>query len=257
MTQHHGGPTPPQAERPTSDVARDEAAGVARTVADRGSEVAGTVSEQASRVTSETTRQARDLLDEGREQLSGQARQGQQRAADGLRRLADQLHQMSERAGGDGVAPEMARQAADKTHGLASWLEARDPGAVVDEVRRFARRKPAAFLIGAAVAGVAVGRLTRGAVAAQSADSTDDSGTGDPRARQGGTNGGQRGGSGAAPLPPPPPVTQATPAPHSGQQTYPPAPVPPTPGVVSAPPPATPRTTTPPVVEPRPGRVRR
>jgi hypothetical protein len=223
MNQHHSGPTPPQAERSTPDVARDEAAGVARTAADRGSEVAGTVSEQASRVTSETTRQARNLLHEGKDQLSGQARQGQQRAADGLRKVADQLHQMSERADGEGVAAEVARQAADKTRGMASWLENRDPGSVLDEVRQFARRKPAVFLIGAAVAGVAVGRLTRGVVAAQSADSENDSGSDDLRARQGGTNGEQRSRPGPAPLPP---VT-----PHA--------------------PPASP------VVEPRPGRVNR
>lgn len=203
MTQHHGGSTPSHGERSTPDVARDEAAGVARTAADRGSEVAGTVGEQAGRVTSETTRQVRNLVHEGRDQLSGQARQGQQRAADGLHKLADELHQMSERADGQGVAPELARQAADKTRGLASWLENRDPSAVLDEVRRFARRRPAAFLVGAALAGVAVGRLTRGAVAAQQAD---DDGPDRPRAG----NGGRRSGP-SVPLPPqpvpPPPAT--------------------------------------------------
>jgi predicted transcriptional regulator len=236
MTQHHGGSTPPQGQRSTPDVARDEAAGVARTAADRGSEVAGTVGEQASRVTSETTRQARNLVHEGMDQLSGQARQGQQRAADGLHKLADQLHQMSERGAGQGVAPEVARQAADKTRGLASWLENRDPGAVVEEVRRLARRRPAAFLVGATLAGVAVGRLTRGVVAAQQAD--DDG----PDGRQAG-NGDRRGGRGPGSMPQPtPPVMPATTAPYPGQQAYPPpAPgVPPTPRPVP-PPPATTR----------------
>lgn len=237
MTQQQGGSRSPQAQRSTPDVARDEAAGVARTAADRGSEVAGTVGEQASRVTSETTRQARNLLHEGRDQLSGQARQGQQRAADGLNKLADQLHQMSERADEQGMAPELARQAADKTRGLASWLENRDPGAVVDEVRRFARRRPAAFLVGAALAGVAVGRLTRGAVAAKQSD--DDG----PGGRQAGVNGDRRRGYGPGPMPQPsaPPVTPATAAPYPAQQSYPQsAPgVPQTSQPVPPPPPAT------------------
>jgi hypothetical protein len=193
--------------------ARDEAAGVARTAADRGSEVAGTVGEQAGRVTSETTRQARNLMYEGRDQLSGQARQGQQRAAEGLHELADQLHQMSERADGHGMTPEVVRQAADKTRGLASWLENRDPSAVLDEVRRFARRRPAAFLVGAVLAGAAVGRLTRGAVAAQQAD---DDGPDKTRTGDGGPE------PGPVPNQPAPPVTPATAAPYPEQQAYPP-----------------------------------
>lgn len=173
MTHHHGDNTSPESQRSTPEVARDEAADVARTAADRGGEVAGTAREQASRVASETTRQARNLLHEGREQLTGQARQGQQRAADGLHTLATQLRQMSEKTDEQGMAAEVARQASERAHGLASWLERREPGDLLDEVRRFARRKPGMFLVGAALAGVAVGRLTRGAIAAQSDDSDD------------------------------------------------------------------------------------
>ena len=47
-------------------------------------------------------------------------------------------------------------------HGAASWLEQREPADLLDEVRNFARRRPGTFLIGAAVAGLAAGRLTRG-----------------------------------------------------------------------------------------------
>jgi hypothetical protein len=171
MTQQFGDHSSPESGRSTPDVARDEAADVARTAADRGGEVAGTVSEQASRVASEAGQQTRNLLHESREQLNTQARQGQQRAADGLHTLAAQLRQMSEKTDEGGMAAEVARQASDRAHGLASWLERREPGDLVDEVRRFARRKPGMFLVGAALAGVAVGRLTRGAIAAQSDDS--------------------------------------------------------------------------------------
>lgn len=207
MTQHNSGGTSPQAERPTTEVARAEAADVGRAAVDRGGEVAGTVGEQASRVASESTRQARNLLREGKEQLSGQARQGQRRAADALRTLADQLHQMSERSGGQGVAPEMARQAADRSRQAASWLENREPGDLVNEVRRYARRKPGVFLLAAGLAGVAVGRLTRGAVAAQRDDDT-----GSPRAEE----------TYRRPVPAaPPPVTPATPAAYPEQQVPP------------------------------------
>ena len=66
-----------------------------------------------------------------------------------------------------GTASELAVQAADRLHGVANWIGEREPGDLVEEVRRFARRRPGAFLLGAAVAGVVVGRLTRGAVDAQ------------------------------------------------------------------------------------------
>jgi hypothetical protein len=66
---------------------------------------------------------------------------------------------------------EVARQAADRADRAADWLGEREPGDVVDEIRSFARRRPGAFLIGAALAGVVVGRLTRGAVDAARSDS--------------------------------------------------------------------------------------
>lgn len=209
MTQQYG-------ERTTPEVARDEAAGVARTAADKGGEVAGTVGEQANRVAEETRQQARNLLHEGREQLTGQARQGQQRAADGLRTLATQLRQMSENGEEQGVATEVARQVADRTDSAASWLEQRQPGDLLDEVRRFARRRPGVFLVGAALAGATVGRMTRGAIAAQGDDTTDD-----------GTDDGTEGGRTAEPQP-----RHAAPAGYGTPEVpggYPTTPVPPAP----------------------------
>jgi hypothetical protein len=155
----------------TPEVAKDEAAEVARTAAHRGGQVAGTVGEQANRVASETAHQARNLFEEGKGQLAGQARTGQRKAASGLHALADQLHDMSEKSEGKGMVPEVARQASERARTVASWLEEREPGDLLDEVRRFARRKPGVFLAGAALAGVVVGRLTRGAIAAKSESS--------------------------------------------------------------------------------------
>src|SRR6185312_16754235 len=51
---------------------------------------------------------------------------------------------------------------AEKAHQFAGWLEQRDPGSVLDEVRDFARQRPLAFLGIALGAGVVTGRLVRG-----------------------------------------------------------------------------------------------
>ena len=65
----------------------------------------------------------------------------------------------------DGVATDLARQAADKARTAAGWLADRDPGSLLDEVRSFARRKPGTYLAIALGAGVLAGRLTRGLTA--------------------------------------------------------------------------------------------
>jgi hypothetical protein len=135
--------------------------------------VAETAAEQAKQVAGETTRQARNLIEEGKGQVAEQARQGQQKAAGSLHTLADQLEEMSRRPDNDGIASDVARQAAERARDVASWLEQHELGDLLTEVRTFARRRPGMFLAGAALAGVLAGRLTRGVVAAKSDEDAD------------------------------------------------------------------------------------
>ncbi|GAB3898544.1 hypothetical protein GCM10029964_083110 [Kibdelosporangium lantanae] len=130
-------------------------------------ENAESVGEQVKNVASETAGQARDLWHEGRQQLAEQVRQGQRKAANGLHTLADQLDQMYDGSDESDFGQKVVRQAAEQTRQAASWLERRRPGDLLDEVRTFARRNPGVFLAGAALAGVLVGRITRGVVASQ------------------------------------------------------------------------------------------
>ena len=74
----------------------------------------------------------------------------------------------------DGVATDLARQAADRARTAAGWLADRDPGSLLDEVRTFARRKPGTYLALALGAGVLAGRLTRGLTAPTDDHTTDD-----------------------------------------------------------------------------------
>jgi hypothetical protein len=152
----------------TTDVAKDEARNVGQTAAQAGSQVASTAADQAKQVTQETKRQAQDLVQQGRQQLQDQARNGQQKAGEGLAGIAQQLRTMVE-GGGEtpsGPAADLVRQAGDKLEELATWVQDREPGDLVNEVRAYARRKPGVFLLGAALAGVVAGRLTTGVVAA-------------------------------------------------------------------------------------------
>jgi hypothetical protein len=175
MTQQTSGHAPVAATgspggAPAQDVARDEAAEVGRTTAQAGRHVAETARDQAGQVAGEAKRQARDLIGEARGQVTEQARNGQNKAAEGLRALAEELRQMADRSDQSGPASDLARQAADKAADFAEWLNRREPGDLIEEVRGFARRRPGVFLLGAAFAGVLAGRLTRGVVDANRQD---------------------------------------------------------------------------------------
>jgi hypothetical protein len=154
-----------QDEASTTEVAKDQAGQVADTAKQAGSQVAGTVKEQAGQVTAEAGRQAKQLLSQAQSEITEQAAGTQQRVAEGLHALADELTGMARNSEQDGPATDLARQAADKAHQAAGWLADRDPGALLDEVRSFARRKPGTYLAIALGAGVLAGRLTRGLTA--------------------------------------------------------------------------------------------
>jgi len=149
---------------------RDQATDVAQTAAESGSAVAQTAGDEAKHVAAEAARQSRNLMDEARRQATEQAAGQQRKAVGGLRAVGDELHSMAQQSGQSGLASEFAYQASDQAHSLADWLDGHGPGELLDEVRRFAQRKPGTFLLGAALAGVLAGRLTRGVTAAGSGD---------------------------------------------------------------------------------------
>jgi len=146
----------------TTDVAKEQASDVADSAKQAGAQVTQTVKEQAAEVTNEAGRQAKQLLANAQAELSEQAAQQQQKVAGGLQALADELDGMVRGSEQDGVATDLARQAAERARQIGAWLEDRDPGSLLDEVRNFGRRRPGAYLAIAAGAGILAGRLARG-----------------------------------------------------------------------------------------------
>lgn len=145
----------------TSGEAKARAQEVAGTATDEARHVAGDAAQQAREVAGEAASHARDLLDEARGHLETQSRDQLDRLVEMLRTAGDELQQMAQQ--GDGVAGDLARQVADRVQSLSSHLEGRQPTDLLDDVRGFARRRPGTFLLGALAAGVAAGRLARGA----------------------------------------------------------------------------------------------
>ncbi len=152
---------------PTTQAAKDEAGSVGRTAQASGGQVAGTARDEGQRVASEAAGHARDLAGQTRDQVSSQVEAQQERAAGNLRSLGDELSSMAENSEESGLASELVGQASDRVHQVAGWLDDRQPQDLLEEVRTFARQRPGAFLLGAAVAGLAVGRLSRAGVDAK------------------------------------------------------------------------------------------
>jgi len=159
------GSTGTQTSSSTADVAKDQAAGVAGGAADAAQHVAGVAKEQVGQVTAEAGRQVRQLFGQAQSELSDQAQAQQQKLAGGLHEVGDQLRSMAHNSQEQGLATDIARQAADRAHSVASWFESRDPASVLDEVRSYARRRPGMFLAVALGAGLVAGRLARGLAA--------------------------------------------------------------------------------------------
>jgi hypothetical protein len=141
---------------------------------DAGKHVAGVAGEQAGQVASEATQQVKQLVQQTRGELTEQAATQQKRVASGLRSLSKELSTMAQGSEQPGMAADLAQQAGERANAVASWLEEREPGHVVEEITRFARQRPGAFLALAAGAGFLVGRLGRGLKAAS--DDSNDSG---------------------------------------------------------------------------------
>jgi len=148
-----------------TQAAKEEASNVAGTAKGSAQNVAETAKDEAANVAHEAKANAQDLLHQAKSGLTSQAGTQQQKAAEGIRNISSQLHSMASAPDQQGVASDLIRQAAERTSSMASWLENREPGDLLNEVQRFARNRPGTFLLLAAGAGVLAGRLTRGLTA--------------------------------------------------------------------------------------------
>jgi hypothetical protein len=149
---------------------KDKAADSAQAGKQAAGEVAQTATDKAKDVAQEAKTQARNVVGQAQDQLREQASNQHRNLVTNLRSLGDQLNSMADRSDESGPATDLVGEAGSRAHSVASWLDEREPGQLLDELRSFARRKPGVFLIGALAAGVVAGRLTRGVVAAHQDD---------------------------------------------------------------------------------------
>lgn len=148
---------------------------------EKAKEALSTVADSTGQVTEQARAQARDVIGEARSQARGladttvsevrdQARTRGQQAAGGLRTFADQLGSLAsgntEQAG---PLVDYLEEGRARVNRFAERLD-EGPDAVLDDVRRFARQRPMAFLASAGVLGFLAGRMVRAGKAASSSD---------------------------------------------------------------------------------------
>ncbi len=174
--------SPKQRGRAAASAASRQSQEVASTAADQRQRVVGTASRQAQEVkasvkdqalqlTEELSNQGRGLVQETRQQLQSQAQTQTQNLAQTLFQWAQETQALVD--GRPEEAPtvgQYAQQLTDKLNDVASEIEERGVEGLIEEVGTFARRRPGAFLLGAAVVGFGGGRLLRSA----RSESTDD-----------------------------------------------------------------------------------
>ncbi|MET3809910.1 hypothetical protein [Arthrobacter sp. UYEF3] len=215
-----------------TDAAKDEAGEVTRQAADSAQNVAQTAKAEAANVAGEVKSNAKDLLDQARTDLTAQAATQQQKAAQGLHSISSELHTMADASDQPGVATDLIRQAAERSKSVATWLENRDPGSLLSEVKSFARQRPGTFLLAAAGAGILAGRLSRSLSAG--APDTASTGTASSGTASSGTASTGTAAQYSAPVTrvpdtgvavPPPPVTYPQTTTAGFAETYPPNPL--------------------------------
>ncbi|HEX8868442.1 MAG TPA: hypothetical protein VF821_22475 [Lentzea sp.] len=145
------------------ETAQQEGTAVAQHAKDAAGEVRATAQDQFGQVAHEAKAQAADVLRDARSRVAEEAEQQARKASTQLGRIADELSSMAENASPDSMSAGAIRQVADTSRQAARYLDERGARGLLDSAQDFARRRPGAFLLGAAVAGFLVGRVAKSA----------------------------------------------------------------------------------------------
>ncbi len=168
----------------TAGAAKESGQAVAGSAADHARDLAGTASDKASDVLGEAKSQASDVLGTTRDQVQAEAENRRGQAVTSLRAIGDELDSMQSHDGDHGIATHLAGRGSGYVKQTADWLDGRQPSEILDDVRRFARERPGTFLLGALLAGVVAGRLTRAVKAGAPSEQSGSSSGSQPRHQQ-------------------------------------------------------------------------
>lgn len=151
-----------EASKQAASTAVEESKEAAATVREAAGAVGQQVRQQAGEVTADLKGQAEQVVHETKAQLRSHADDQRSHLADAFGRFADELDALCKGRPDDaGTARHYVEQASTTLGGLGSQLREQTFDGLVDDVQRFARRRPGVFLAATAAAGLVAGRLAR------------------------------------------------------------------------------------------------
>jgi len=158
-------PTTPSATD-TAKAAVDKAPAIAREAADHTKDVASEAAGQAKVVVGQAKDHVQELIGQARGEVASQVETRSKQAAVGLRSLSGQLGALRDgRPQEAGSLTSYLSEAEQRVGGWARRLEDGGAQGAMDDLTRFARRRPGLFLAGALSVGFVVGRVARSGVA--------------------------------------------------------------------------------------------
>jgi hypothetical protein len=167
-----------------ADQAKDQASHVGGAAAEQASAVAGTAKEQAGQVVSDARAHAQDLIGQTTSQVGAQAEEQTQRLSGNLKTLSAHFSTMAGSGEPGSTAHTLVDEASRRSADLSSYLDGRQFGEIINDVKGFARRRPGAFIVGSTVAGLLVGRLGRAVKDAPDSQETASSNPSQPVTRE-------------------------------------------------------------------------
>jgi hypothetical protein len=148
----------------TASTAVEESKELGRNALDTGGDLVDEARDQVGAVATELRHQTRQLVDDTRSQLRDQADGQRSQLATALAAFGGELRALidghPDQAGTAGRYVDQAGKVVDE---LAGQIRDRDFAGIVDDVQRFARRRPGVFLAAVAATGFVAGRLARSA----------------------------------------------------------------------------------------------
>jgi F0F1-type ATP synthase membrane subunit b/b' len=131
-------------------------------VTDETSHLVDTARDEAGRVADEAKRQGKELYHEAANRTRREAQEQTSRAAESIRSLSRDLRSMTEgQTDTQTSAASLIRQGAGRIESFADHVEQRGFDGLMDDVSRFARRKPGTFLAVTFGAGLVTARVLR------------------------------------------------------------------------------------------------
>lgn len=111
----------------------------------------------------EARTQAKDLFAQTRDEVSRTAGEQLQRLSGTTASLSSEFGKMASSSEEGGLAASLVEQASSYLDKATQWVEGREPGDLLTDVKHYARRHPGTFMAIAAGLGLVAGRVARGA----------------------------------------------------------------------------------------------